>query len=292
MIRILGTTMAALLGLAFGSFLNVCLTRWPQGESVVRPRSRCPHCGHVLAWWENIPVLSWLILRGQCRQCRTRIRLQYPLVESGTALLFALEAWQTLSGIDLTTAGDREIYLTIFHVLAWMTLYWILSALALLDLEHLWLPNRLTLPGVMLGFAVNIVLVALESVPGFMIANLTIAAEKEIVAVFAGAGIILLVRWSYWLVRRREGIGLGDAKLMALLGAWLGFPGMLLAFAIGVVSGAVVALVVLAVPAFRREDGNWALTQLPLGTFLCVGGIVSGLWGDRMIAAYLHWAGL
>ncbi len=98
-------------------------------------------------------------------------------------------------------------------------------------------------------------------------------------------------RWIYWLIRRREGVGLGDAKLMAMLAAWLGLPGALLSFVIGVVLGAVVALVLLAAPSVRQNRKSWMLTKLPLGTFLCVGGIVSSLWGEPMIQAYLRWAG-
>ncbi len=109
--------------------------------------------------------------------------------------------------------------------------------------------------------------------------------------ILAAAGLILLIRWIYWLIRRREGIGLGDAKLMAMLAAWLGLPGALFAFCLGVVLGAVAAIVLLAVPSTRKRSEGWALTKLPLGTFLCVGGIVSGLWGEQIIAAYLRWAG-
>jgi leader peptidase (prepilin peptidase)/N-methyltransferase len=101
-----------------------------------------------------------------------------------------------------------------------------------------------------------------------------------------------LIRWIYWLIRRHEGIGLGDAKLMALLAAWLGLPGALLAFGLGVVLGALVAIVLLAVPSVRRDSKTWALRKLPLGTFLCIGGIVSSLWGSPILAAYLRWAGL
>jgi leader peptidase (prepilin peptidase)/N-methyltransferase len=110
-------------------------------------------------------------------------------------------------------------------------------------------------------------------------------------SILAAAGIILLIRWVYWLIRRREGIGLGDAKLMALLGAWLGFPGALLAFGLGVVLGAVAAVVLLAIPSARHDSDSWAMSKLPLGTFLCIGGIVSSQWGERIIAAYLRWAG-
>src|SRR6202043_2882430 len=111
------------------------------------------------------------------------------------------------------------------------------------------------------------------------------AALSCVIAVVAAAVLILLIRWVYWLIRRREGIGLGDAKLMALLAAWLGFKGALLAFGIGVVLGAGVALILLALPKRGRE--GWGLLKLPLGTFLCIGGIVSGLWGQQIISAYM-----
>ena len=115
---------------------------------------------------------------------------------------------------------------------------------------------------------------------------------ERFLATLAAAGVILLIRWVYWLVRRREGIGLGDAKLMAMLGAWLGLSGALLSFAIGVLLGAVFALALLAVPAARRESDTWLLSKLPLGTFLCIGGIISALWGQPIIATYLRWVGL
>jgi leader peptidase (prepilin peptidase)/N-methyltransferase len=107
----------------------------------------------------------------------------------------------------------------------------------------------------------------------------------------AAAALILLIRWVYWLIRRREGIGLGDAKLMALLAAWLGLPKALLAFGLGVVLGALVAIVLLLIPSARRESESWAMSKLPLGTFLCIGGIVSSLWGQPILSAYLCWAG-
>jgi len=112
-----------------------------------------------------------------------------------------------------------------------------------------------------------------------------------IVGIVASAGLILLIRWVYWLVRKREGLGLGDAKLMALLAAWLGLKMALLSFGLGVFLGALVALILLAIPTARRESGNWSLTKLPLGTFLCIGGIVSSLWGESILNAYLRWAG-
>jgi leader peptidase (prepilin peptidase)/N-methyltransferase len=109
--------------------------------------------------------------------------------------------------------------------------------------------------------------------------------------ILAAAGIILLIRWLYKLIRHREGLGLGDAKLMALLAAWLGLPGALLAFALGAILGAFAGLALLAVPSARTNSQSWATSKLPLGTFLCIGGVVSSLWGQPIIAAYLRWAG-
>jgi leader peptidase (prepilin peptidase)/N-methyltransferase len=117
------------------------------------------------------------------------------------------------------------------------------------------------------------------------------SAGKRLLEILAAAALILLIRWLYKLIRLREGMGLGDAKLMALLAAWLGLPGALLAFALGAILGSVAALVLLAVPAARRGSETWAASKLPFGTFLCIGGIVSSLWGQPIIAAYLRWAG-
>ena len=172
-----------------------------------------------------------------------------------------------------------------------MIFYWVLVGLAVLDAEHLWLPDVVTLSGIALGIAFY-VLVS-EQVGWFFVMEPTPWKEigERMLAAAAAAGLILLIRWVYWLIRRREGIGLGDAKLMALLAAWLGLPGALLAFGLGIVLGALAAVVLLAVPSARRDRETWAFSKLPLGTFLCIGGIVSSLWGQPIIAAYLRWAG-
>ena len=300
MIRILGTILAALLGLAFGSFLNVCLSRWPAGESVVKPRSHCRNCGRTLAWWENVPLVSWIALRGRCRTCDAKISWRYPVVELTLGVLWAIPAWKFMPEILHSREPAMILYWDWVAVIGMFTFYWLLLALAVLDAESLWLPNWITLPGIALALLFACAKATLDAlsplhdtVNRFELIRYEVgrATLSSFEGMLTAAGLILLIRWTYWIIRRREGIGLGDAKLMAMLGAWLGLSGALLSFAIGVVLGAVFALVVLAVPAARRESNTWLLSKLPLGTFLCIGGIVSGLWGQPIIAAYLRWVG-
>ena len=291
MIRILGTIFAGLLGLAFGSFLNVFLTRWPQSESVVKPRSHCRNCEHTLAWWENIPLLSWILLTGRCRQCKVSISVRYPLVELAIGVLWAQVAWIALAAILATDSNPARLPLVIVSAIGQMIFYWIAVALSALDAEHLWLPDVLTLPGIALGLVVSISVAILARRSDIASPSPLQVAEQRAIAIAIAAGFILLIRWTYRLLRRREGIGLGDAKLMAMLAAWLGLPLALLAFAMSALLGTVAAFALLAVPAVRSGEVDWATSKLPLGTFLCIGGIISSLWGGRIIAAYLHFAG-
>ena len=283
MIRILGTVFAALLGLAFGSFLNVCLSRWPEGESVVTPRSHCRNCARVLAWWENVPLVSWVALRGRCRGCGSWIGWRYVVVEAAVGGLWAEVAWRSY-----------QAFLPVEFAAGMMLFMWVLVGLAVLDAEHLWLPDVVTVPTIAIGIVWRFLQ---GEQPGWALHMPTFtsndgkAFSERLLGIVAAAALILLIRWTYWLIRRREGIGLGDAKLMALLAAWLGLRSAILAFCLGVIFGAVVALVLLAIPAGLRRDDRWALNKLPLGTFLCIGGIVSGLWGQQIIGAYMRWAG-
>ena len=299
MIRILGTVFAGLMGLAFGSFLNVCLSRWPEGESVVAPRSHCRGCGHTLAWWENVPLVSWVGLRGRCRKCRTAIRWRYPLVEVAVGVLWAINTWKFSFVIQYLNLSWSALPLLIVCFLGPFTFLWLLVALAALDAENLWLPDRLTLPGILVGvFVAALSRFYLEysfngprTFANFFSHSMQHFWPGRFLGILSAAGLILLIRWVYWLIRRREGMGLGDAKLMAMLAAWLGLSGAMLAFGLGVVLAAGVALVLLAIPSTGEGKGSWRVRKLPLGTFLCIGGIVSSLWGERIIAAYLGWAG-
>jgi leader peptidase (prepilin peptidase)/N-methyltransferase len=277
MLRILATIFAALLGLAFGSFLNVCLSRWPEGESVVKPGSHCRNCNRTLAWWENIPVLSWLALRGRCRTCRSAIHWRYPLVEASVGVVW---------GYLATRVDPYFLPANLGHSVAMAILCFVLVGLAALDAEHLWLPDAVTLPMIPLGVLWTAILFWRMS--HFYVmrphGNVLYAVTWYLAGILIAAALILVIRWVYWLFRRKEGIGLGDAKLMALLAAWLGLPGALLSFFFGVILGALVA-----VPLVMTH--RTAQAKLPLGTFLCIGGIVSALWGQQIIAAYLSWAG-
>jgi leader peptidase (prepilin peptidase) / N-methyltransferase len=310
MIRVLGTVFAALMGLAFGSFLNVCLTRWPAGESIVKPRSHCRNCSRTLAWWENVPLVSWLALRGRCRTCGTWIGWRYPLVEFSVGFLWAKAGWDFARMLPyyedwrLMPFGHWKVHDGLIWTAGQLIFYWILVAIAALDAENFWIPDRLTFPGIALGIALSAYYVsdwyylnagriysstALPPPdPGYLTLG---TALPPIIDTLLAATLILLIRWIYKLIRHREGLGLGDAKLMAMLAAWLGLPGALLSFAIGVVLGSVVAIVVLVGRKSHEGSESWAGMKLPLGTFLCIGGIVSSLWGQPIIAAYMRWAG-
>jgi leader peptidase (prepilin peptidase)/N-methyltransferase len=301
MIRILATGFAGLLGLAFGSFLNVCVSRWPAGESVVTPRSHCRACARTLAWWENVPLLSWIVLRGRCRGCAAQISWRYPLVEAAVGVLWAAAAWEFFT--NFAEPGPWTAFHTSYSVVTLLSqclFFWLMVALAFLDAEHLWLPNLLTLPGTALGFVAFLTASWLRAQDVFahygalpLITRFLFQITwHRLVAILAASGMVLLLRWLYGVIRHREGMGLGDVKLMALLGAWLGLPATLLAFLIGTFLGAVAGIAVILFPSKREDPKDWATTRLPFGTFLCVGGIVSSLWGVTIINAYMRWVGL
>ncbi len=234
---------------------------------------------------------------------RYGIGWRYPLVELAVGVLWAHAAWQWVPGF--LEVGDPTVLLILYAVnlVGAMVFSWLMVALAMLDAEDYWLPNWITLPGITVGFLVVIAKSILDTLSPFhdfvygtelkmVTEEAGYAARNCVLGILAAAGLILLIRWVYWLVRRREGIGLGDAKLMALLAAWLGLPGALLAFALGVLLGAAVAVIQLAASSKHSEAAQWSLGKLPLGTFLCIGGIISSLWGQQILTAYFKFAGL
>lgn len=297
MIRLFGTLFVGLCGLCFGSFLNVCLSRWPEEESVVLPGSHCRHCSHVLSWWENIPLLSWLLLRGRCCECRTWIGWRYPLVEAAVGGLWAWTGFRLFHFIQnclyfLIQPLPSQIAPFALHSVGYLIFLWIMVALLMLDAEHFWLPDRLTLGGILPGFLVYVGYYLLDMQwdyrqPG-AISSLVTMILLWIGQVVVAAGALWLIRWIYEKLRHREGIGMGDVKLMALLAAWLGLPQTLLAFVIAVFVGSLVAGVFL----LKNKNGEeMASMKMPLGTFLCLGGIISCLWGEPLTRFYQHWAG-
>ena len=243
-----GVALLALAGAAIGSFLNVLAYRLPRGESLVRPRSRCPGCGVQIAAYDNVPVVSWIVLGGRCRRCHGRISPQYPLVEALTAALFAAVAVQT--------GMSPEVW----PGLALMTL---LVAVSAIDIEHRIVPNRLLVPAA----AAALALWALAD-PGRMPENLIAAA---------GAGGFLLVA----AVAYPAGMGMGDVKLAAVMGLFLG-RAVAPALFVGFAAGALVGVVMMALQgAAARKQG------IPFAPFLALGGIVGQLFGAEIVDWYV-----
>ncbi|HEY0309530.1 MAG TPA: A24 family peptidase [Luteimonas sp.] len=277
----IGYPAAAAVGLLIGSFLNVVILRLPKrlewqwkrdslemlGEpevydppppGIVVERSHCPHCKHQLSWWENIPVLSWLMLRGHCRNCKAPISIQYPLIELLTMLLVLASVWQFGFGWK----GFGAIVFTCFLV-----------ALSGIDLRTQLLPDSLTLPLLWLGLVASV-------------DNLYITSKQALV----GAIIGYLSLWSVWWVFKqltgKEGMGHGDFKLLAAMGAWFGLKGILPTVLLSSLVGAIIGSIWLA------AKGRDRATPIPFGPYLAIAGWLVFFWGDRMVGAYLRFAGL
>jgi leader peptidase (prepilin peptidase)/N-methyltransferase len=243
-----GAVLAGALGLAFGSFLNVVAHRLPRRESLSKPRSRCPHCGSQIRARDNIPVLGWLLLRGKCRDCGAPISKRYPLVEAGTALLCVV--------VVLVEGIEPEALLGIVFVL-------LLVPITLIDLDHGIIPNKLTLLGSVLGFALVAVFFTDELV------------EHVVAAVLAG-GFLLLAAVVY-----PAGMGMGDVKLAFVMGLFLGravAPAMFVAF----LTGSIVGVAMMA-----RYGAEARKRTIPFGPWLAFGGVVGLLVGDEIVDWYL-----
>jgi leader peptidase (prepilin peptidase)/N-methyltransferase len=250
------------LGLVFGSFLNVCISRLPQHESVLLPGSHCPSCHRPVRMWDNIPVLSFLLLGGRCRDCHRAIGWRYPLVELTTAMLFLLSAWT----FGLTLTG-----------IATMLLCFLLLGLAVMDAETLTLPDTFTLAGIALGLIYHLATPGLGA--GERLLETGIAALWGILF----GVLLLLVRWVYYLLRRQEGLGLGDAKLMAMVAVWLSPALTAEALFVGVVAAAIFGAGWLLL---HPREGMRAM--LPLGTFLCAATLLVLFKGQPLLKWYMH----
>jgi leader peptidase (prepilin peptidase) / N-methyltransferase len=255
-----------LLGLAFGSFLNVCISRLPRHESIVLPRSRCPKCGVMIGARDNVPLLSWVLLRGRCRACQWRIPWRYPAVEVTTVTLLLL--CFLCFGVTPASIGMA-------------ILCFLLLGLAVMDAETMRLPDAFTWPGIGLGIAYS-GLALLASGADYHPSAINAAAMAAVWAL-AAALLILAIRGAYWLVRRREGMGWGDAKLLAMIAAWLGPMMTLLTLFLAVVAAALVGMVWIGV---RGRRGAMAM-RLPFGSFLCAAAIYAIFAGEPILKWYL-----
>jgi len=254
-----------MLGAAIGSFLNVVIYRLPAGLSLLNPPSRCPRCLTRLRPYDNVPILGWLWLRGRCRYCAASISVRYPLVEALTGVLFLAAFWHT--GLAWSTVG------------AWLLLSW-LVALALIDLDTLTLPNALTQPGLLLGLGMQMLL-GWQHQPAW---------SAAISGLMVGVGGMVLGLWLFELIALVASVGMGqtamgggDAKLVALLGAWLGWQGVLLSGFLACLLGAMAGGVARASGRLRQGQ------PMPFGPFLALGAVLTLFVGERLIGAYLSW---
>lgn len=245
-------TVAAAYGMVFGSFLNVVVHRLPRGMSLLRPGSHCPACGTPVRWFDNVPVLSYLLLGGRCRACRVAISPRYPLVE--------------LASGALTVAVVARFGLTLQGLEA-MLLVMLLLPLAFIDLEHHLLPDVLTLPGIAVGLA--------GSLAGGLV-PLFDAATGAAVGAAVPYAVIVIYRW----LRGAEGMGLGDVKLLAMIGAFLGWRGVLLTLGLAATAGALLGLTLIALGRGRRD------TELPFGTFLAFAAMIVLFAGNRLLIVF------
>lgn len=269
------TFLATLLGLFVGSFLNVVIHRLPQMMerewhaqaaelrneppphqetfNLATPRSRCPHCGHLITALENIPVVSYLMLRGRCRHCSAPISRRYPVVEMLTAVLSGYAAWHF--GFGLASLGA-------------LAFVWTMIALAFIDLDTQLLPDSLTLPLLWLGLAVNL---------GGTYSDIS----ASVIGAMAGYLALWSVYWLFKLATGKEGMGYGDFKLLAAIGAWLGWQMLPLTILFSSLVGAAVGISLIV---FARHGRN---VPIPFGPYLAAAGVLAMFWGQSLTSAYL-----
>jgi leader peptidase (prepilin peptidase) / N-methyltransferase len=240
------------VGAVVGSFLNVCIYRLPRRESVAFPASHCPRCTRQLSWFDNVPIASYLALRGRCRTCAARISIRYPIIEAITALMFLLGWWTYGPGILLVSR---------------LVFGCALIVLFAIDLEHHLLPNTITLPGIVLGF-----LFACFTEPGWL---------SSLIGIAVGGGALWAVAEGYYRLRHEDGLGMGDVKMLSMIGAFIGWKLTLLSLMLASVSGSVIGLFMIVT---RRGGLKYAL---PFGTFLALGAAAAVTVGPRLLNWYI-----
>jgi leader peptidase (prepilin peptidase)/N-methyltransferase len=251
--QIVSAAFAFVFGTLLGSFLNVCIYRLPREESIVTPRSRCPACQTPIRALDNIPLVSFALLRGRCRSCAHPIPWRYPLVEGLTGLLFLLTvAWY---GVTLQTA----------FLLAFLCG---LVVVSFIDLDHQIIPNAVTLPGIPIGL-----------VAGLLVGEPPLL--DRVIGTLAGAGFLYLVLYYGGTLYGQEAMGEGDLNLIALIGAFLGWRAVVVTILVGCLLGAAVGMALIALRRLSRRQ------HIPFGPFLAVGAVVALFWGDQLVAWYL-----
>jgi len=243
---------AAVFGLCIGSFLNAAIYRLPLRVSVSKPRSFCPHCKTTIQWYRNIPVVSYIMLGGRCGECKEPISIRYPLVELAVAFIFGASVWRW--GVSWSSLSA-----IIFACL--------MLLLALIDADHRILPNVITLPGILVGLALSFV-------------NPRVIWWDALVGAVLAGGLLYLVAWIYLKVRGQEGMGMGDVKMIAMIGAFIGWKGALLTIFLGSLIGSLVGIALMAI---KGRDWDYAL---PFGTFLALAAVIVDWFGSELLAWY------
>jgi len=235
-----------------GSFLNVCIWRLPRGESIVRPPSHCPNCGRRIAPWDNIPLLSYLILQGRCRGCKATISPRYPIVEAMTGVVAV---------VLFLAFGPSIQTVTLFILIC------LLMVVTFVDLDRMIIPDKVTLPGIVIGLALNVMMA-----PG--------AITAFLLGAVVGAASLLAVAYLGELLFKKESMGGGDIKLAAMVGAFLGWKAVLLALFLAVLVGAVVGITLIIIGIKERRE------HIPFGPFIAAGTILVVFWGETILKAY------
>lgn len=250
--------IAGAIGAVLGSFANVCIVRLPRDKSVVWPPSHCPHCERRLVWWENIPVFSFLFLSGRCRTCKGPIALRYPIVEA-LCVILSLYLWW--------------FYKEPFAFLIYLSLFVIpLVIVSFIDLEHMIIPDVISVPGILVGVGVNVLFAAKG--------NRLSAGLDSLIGAAVGGGALYLVAFAYEKIKKIEGLGGGDVKLMAMLGAFFGWREAIFILFLSSIIGAIVGLIVVIV---QKRDMKYAI---PFGPFLAMAGLINLLMGDYIMRHY------
>ena len=272
--ELLGTLLSIVsfvVGCMIGSFLNVCVYRIPRGLSVVKPRSRCPKCENTITWQDNVPIVSWLLLGAKCRHCQTPISWQYPLVEAITGALFLFVFWR----FGLTIA--MPVYLLLAAALVLVTF---------VDLTDWTIPNEVTFPGIPMGLVFAIVAMFYPD-SGLVVLGRFEPIFNALLGALLGGGSLYLLDKLTFVILKKRGMGFGDVKLLAMLGAFFGYPGVVMIIMIASLVGSVVGITLIS---WQRYKGSEETAHyLPFGPYLSFGGLAVMLFGQQLYTWYFDY---